>query len=429
MSILSPVNLLLTALLGVNFSFAQPVNDACGNAIPLCPNTSVSGTNLNATATVCPDCEDDFTFCFSGTNSTWFTFTTNTTGGDVSISFSAVSFNVQSNRGTELQAQIIEVAVPCNASAFTAIGNCEAGAIGNFILTASALPANTTYYVVVNGAKNNGAALPAEATFEVIATGTGIDRTAAFSSISGPQNLCPGQAVTYSAHVDNCTDTSAFAWQVNGQLVAVTSGNSWQTSGMQNGDVITMECSCFTDCPQSLTSQLGPVSVESLTVNAGPDQMIPSGETALLSGTTNGTSWYWTPGASLANPASLQTAAIPQSTTTYFLTASSSGCTLSDEVVITVAGQFIIPGSFTPNGDGVNDTWLISGIDQYPNTHVTIYSRWGQEIADLVGYSSQKRWDGTNNGKNVDDGTYFYIIDLRDGTNGEPIKGFVMVIR
>jgi len=430
MNLLSAVNLLLTTLLAANYAFSQPVNDACSNATALCPNVPVSATNQGATATVCPNCEDDFSFCFSGTHSVWFTFTTNTTGGDISIDFFNMNFIVQAGRGTELQASILEASIPCNSATYTAVGSCEVGASSNFSVTALALPPNTTYYVVVNGAENGTATLPAEASFDIVATGSGMPRLPPFSSIGGPTALCPKEPVSFFAYVDNCTDTTAFTWKVNGEITAVTTGNIWQTSGIEDGDVITMECSCFTNCPQALSAQLGPISVENLLVNAGADQTIASDESTTLFGATNGATWYWTPASTLANPTALQTIAIPESTTTYFLTATSpTGCTLSDDVVITVGGQFIVPGSFTPNGDGVNDSWIISGIDQYPNAHVTIYSRWGQEIMDLVGYSSQKSWDGTHNGKNVDDGTYFYIIELRDEEESEPIKGFVMVVR
>jgi len=431
MKISGAVNLLLMTLLTANYAFSQPANDACSNAIPLCPNQTVAASNQGATATVCPNCEDDFAFCFSGTNSIWFSFTTNASGGDVQVDFSALNFLVQPTRGNELQATIVRATVPCNSSTFTAVGNCEPAASGNFALTAMALPPNTTYYVIVNGAKNGGATLPAEANFNVSASGTGIARVAAGAGISGPsQPFCPEQAITFIANLDNCTDTSsAFTWKINGVTAAVTDQHYWQTSGISDGDIVTMECTCFTDCPENLTAQFGPIAVEDLVVNAGPDQTLASGESTVLFGATNGLTWIWTPASSLADPTALQTIAIPESTTTYFLTASSANCTLADEVVITIGGQFIIPGSFTPNGDGVNDSWIISGIDNYPNASVRIFTRWGQEIVNLVGYSSQKNWDGTNDGKTVTDGTYFYTIDLRDDEETEPMKGFVMVIR
>lgn len=424
------VNLLLMTLFGGMFAWSQPANDGCNQAIPICPSVSLTASNQSATSTVCPDCEDDFTFCFSGDNSVWFTFQTNATGGTVSVDFSNLNFVIQANRGNLLQATILQATVPCDASSYTAIGNCEIGAGANFSLVAAGLLPLTTYYVVVNGALNGGATLPAEATFDLFASGTGIDRVPAGMSISGPStNLCPNEPVTFLANVSNCTDTTAFQWFVNGALTATTTGSFWQTSSIQNGDLVTLQCSCFTDCPQALSAQAGPYSVENLFVDAGLDQNITSGESVILSGTTNGVTYLWTPASTIASPTSLQTIALPQTTTTYFLTASSLNCTLSDEVVITITDQFVIPGSFSPNDDGVNDTWVIKGIDLYPNAKVTIYDRWGQEILDVVGYSASKSWDATHNGRKVTDGTFYYIIDLRDPAYDEPFKGFVTVIR
>jgi hypothetical protein len=64
--------------------------DNCANAFQLCPDVSETLNNLNATSTVCPNCEDDFSFCFTGENTIWMTFSTNQFGGDVIIDFSVV---------------------------------------------------------------------------------------------------------------------------------------------------------------------------------------------------------------------------------------------------------------------------------------------------------------------------------------------------
>lgn len=423
------VNLLLMVFFAVAGLFAQPQNDACNHAIALCPSTQTNGSNQGATSTVCPDCEDDFAFCFSGDNSVWFTFQTNATGGDVTVDFINLNFVAQANRGTQLQAVIIEATVPCDASSYTQVGNCEPGTASNFSLNATGLPPLTTYYVVVNGAMNGGATLPAEASFLISANGTGFDRPPAGMSITGPGLICPEQPVTFMANLSNCADTSDFSWYVNGNLAGITSAQFWQISTLENGDVVTLECTCFQNCPTTLTQQFGPITVENLVVNAGPDQEILSGESVVLNGTTNGISYYWTPAANLSTPTSLTTIALPETTTTYFLTASSANCTLSDDVTITITDQLTIPGSFSPNDDGTNDTWIIKGIDAFPDAQVTIFDRWGQQVFEAVGYSAAKSWNGQHNGRNVTDGVYYYIVDLRDDQYKEPFKGFVTVLR
>lgn len=424
------VILLLTPISFVFSARAQAPNNSCSNAQELCPGITVSGNNEDANATVCQDCEDDFTFCFSGTNTVWYTFKTNETGGDVTVSFSNLVFVNEANRGTALQAVIVEAAVLCNSSTFTIVSNCEAGASGNFSLSATGLTPSTTYYVIVNGQSAPVAALPAEASFDITAQGTGIDRPQPAVFVGGPGlQICPKQSVNFVASLANCPDSTAFIWKVNGETAAVTEENVWFTSSIKDGDIVTVETTCYGSCAVPVTNLYGPIAVENLYVNAGPDQSLNPGQNITLNGSTNGTSWYWSPAISLSDPTSLNPLAYPENTTSYFLTASSDNCTLSDEVIISIEGRFNIPGSFSPNGDGVNDTWIITGIDQYPNANVVLFDRWGQRIADIVGYSNQKSWDGTNKGKAVTDGVYFYQIDLRDEQDQKPLTGYVTVLR
>jgi gliding motility-associated-like protein len=102
---------------------------------------------------------------------------------------------------------------------------------------------------------------------------------------------------------------------------------------------------------------------------------------------------------------------------------------LTDAVTINITDNLIIPGSFSPNNDGTNDIWILEGINQFPNTHVLIYNRWGEVLADIAGYSDFKAWDGTNKGKQVSDGVYFYVIDFNDPARKEQLKGNVTIIR
>ncbi len=84
-----------------------------------------------------------------------------------------------------------------------------------------------------------------------------------------------------------------------------------------------------------------------------------------------------------------------------------------------------IPNTFTPNGDGINDTWEIKYLDYYPKSTVNIFNRWGQKLYSSVGYSIP--WDGKYNGQVLPVGTYYYMIDPK---NGQPvISGWVAIIR
>lgn len=81
---------------------------------------------------------------------------------------------------------------------------------------------------------------------------------------------------------------------------------------------------------------------------------------------------------------------------------------------------------FTPDNDGVNDTWNIKNISRYPDASVRIYDRYGHEVFSSVGYD--REWDGTRGGKSLPAGTYYYSIRLNDAKN-QVFKGFVVILR
>ncbi len=86
------------------------------------------------------------------------------------------------------------------------------------------------------------------------------------------------------------------------------------------------------------------------------------------------------------------------------------------------------PNAFTPNHDGINDYWHIPNIEQYP--HCTVHI-WGREKGEESIYEARdgyhEPWDGTNKQGKPLTGTYWYRIDLKDGS--EPIVGHIAVIR
>lgn len=92
--------------------------------------------------------------------------------------------------------------------------------------------------------------------------------------------------------------------------------------------------------------------------------------------------------------------------------------------VLPTQASFIIPNTFTPNGDGINDTWDIKNLSYYVDCSVNIFTRWGQKIYSSVGYAIP--WDGTYKGALLPTGTYYYVIDLKNGMT--PLSGFVAII-
>ncbi|WP_316735474.1 gliding motility-associated C-terminal domain-containing protein [Pedobacter aquatilis] len=84
-----------------------------------------------------------------------------------------------------------------------------------------------------------------------------------------------------------------------------------------------------------------------------------------------------------------------------------------------------IPNSITPNGDGINDTWKISGAANYPNADFSVFNRSGERVFNSKGYI--KEFDGTNNGKSLAIGIYYYLIDLK--TECGKLSGSLTIIK
>ncbi|WP_158975594.1 gliding motility-associated C-terminal domain-containing protein [Cellulophaga sp. L1A9] len=85
----------------------------------------------------------------------------------------------------------------------------------------------------------------------------------------------------------------------------------------------------------------------------------------------------------------------------------------------------ILFNQFSPNSDGVNDFLTISCIQSYPDNSIEIFDRYGNQVYKEVRY--QNNWDGTGKNGDLPKGTYYYVLNLGDGT---PItKGWIQIIR
>lgn len=80
----------------------------------------------------------------------------------------------------------------------------------------------------------------------------------------------------------------------------------------------------------------------------------------------------------------------------------------------------------SPNGDGRNDAFVLEGLQNYPNNMLIIYNRWGNEVHKVKNYEND--WQGTWNGKDLPDGTYFFWF--RNDDTGEVIRtGYLQILR
>lgn len=88
----------------------------------------------------------------------------------------------------------------------------------------------------------------------------------------------------------------------------------------------------------------------------------------------------------------------------------------------------VIPATyFTPNNDGVNDTWLIENVDVYPRCNVKIYDRFGRIVYEQDAYDNEDGWDGTYAGNPLPASDYWYVINLPE--SDRQLMGHFTLIR
>ena len=168
-----------------------------------------------------------------------------------------------------------------------------------------------------------------------------------------------------------------------------------------------------------------------MNIDAGEDVSIMRDQTTQLNATGGftGCTYQWTPSDGLSNDTIPNPVASPEETTTYYLIVTDEhGCTEIDSVKVTVIPQLVIPNGITPNGDGINDVWVIDNIERFPNVEVEIYNRWGEQIFYSKGYPPSERWDGTYKGKKLPTGTYYYVIKLHDPEVQDPEPGPITIV-
>lgn len=410
------------------FAQAQEVYNNCNQALEICPDIPVQVNNIDANATVCIPCDDNFTSCFPPNNTIWMKFTTNSTGGFVQVDFTDAVFESSPGQDVRIQGAMVFAGAPCDGTTYVMQGNCILNVATDFTISANLLP-STTYYITLDGSMNGpGIIKAAEFTLNVLLSGPGVERVVPGITVDFDGFYCKNEIATFVAHLDNCPDSTEYRWFINDTLVGVTQDSIFDTNKLKNGDVLSVSNSCFSECVVYPVSVTPPLFVFDFVVDAGPDFKINYGQSVGLVGTTDAPVFHWSPPNLLSNPEILDPVAYPKETTTYYLTGELNGCSKTDAMTVTVGTTLEITNTFTPNEDGSNDTWEIPGLLNYPNCFVQIFDRWGQQVYNATGYNDKKAWDGTKNGKELNEGVYYFTIELRDGSE-DVLSGYLNLVR
>ncbi|MGF7082372.1 gliding motility-associated C-terminal domain-containing protein [Mucilaginibacter sp. UYCu711] len=274
------------------------------------------------------------------------------------------------------------------------------------------LVSTTTYYRRLVTGGSCGTPSPSNVVAITISTG-------ALAKVSAGSTICAGNSVTLTA-----SGGTKYTWTPAAGLSATNVAAPTATPLVTTTYKVIVSTGNCSDSAKVII-----IVIPKPIVDAGEDKIILKGDKIQLAGkvTGNNVQYSWSPTTYLDDPAILTPTATPTEDITYTLTATTDqNCAIeTDKVTIKVYEKIVVPNTFTPNGDGTNDTWNIAAMTAYTGSVVTVYNREGLAIFKSTGYT--KSWDGTFKGKLLPFGTYYYVIDLKNGT--KPLSGWLTIVK
>lgn len=218
--------------------------------------------------------------------------------------------------------------------------------------------------------------------------------------------LCEGDTITLSIQ-----STDNILWDDNSTLARrrVTEAGTY-TATISNS----------LGCNTTLTITLEQVPLPSVSIEALGETTISRGDSVQLQ-VSGATHFQWSPSAGLSDSTSITPFAAPSRTTTYTVTGfSNSGCSNSAEITIRVDFDAIPIDAldiFSPNNDGIEDSWVIQNIADYPECYFIVFDLHGREVFRSEA-PYQNNWEGTNRqGSLLKAGVYYYVFRCGDSRN------------
>ena len=173
-------------------------------------------------------------------------------------------------------------------------------------------------------------------------------------------------------------------------------------------------------------------------LDAGNDASIEPGLTFTLGGSPTGpinSSYFWTPLINFYNEADSvnPNPEIEVNSNQLYIVfvTDTNGCKNNDTIKVELVPDIEIPSAFSPNNDGINDSWIIEISELYSNVTLRVYNRWGTLVYDNLNNVVGDYWTGNGkNSKPLTVGTYYFVMEY-DGIDGgkNNITGPITIIR
>jgi gliding motility-associated-like protein len=241
------------------------------------------------------------------------------------------------------------------------------------------------------------------------------------------RNICQGVDTRFS---DGSTDAGStitgWAWTFGDGTVSATR-NPLKRFSLPGTYVVSLTATNAGGCVSDPVRDTVRVFLQPV-VDAGPSFVVQQGSKVTFQPKVNDTTLrlLWSPAPDISSANVLRATVTANQDQIYRLTAvGQNNCTASDSLTVRILKPVKVPNAFSPNGDGVHDTWFIEHMADYPGSSILVFNRYGQQVFMSKGYTTP--WDGKVNGKDLPVGVYYYIIELRNGFS--PLNGSITIIR
>ena len=233
--------------------------------------------------------------------------------------------------------------------------------------------------------------------------------------------ICPGTSVTFTASATNTGGGAVtYNFKVNGNIIQTGNSNTLISSVLANNNIVSCGISVSGgSCSAAVTAESNLITITVKQGNA------PGSENAAVCSSDLPYLWkghsYSAAGAYTATLNGSNGCDSLVTLNLSVLPGGASGCVCIP----------MIPNAITPNGDGINDKWVISYQNCIRRVSVSVYNRYGNLVYHSDDYKND--WEGTYKSKPCPDGTYYYVIQTIDPNRNriyeQVMRGNITILR
>jgi len=246
--------------------------------------------------------------------------------------------------------------------------------------------------------------------------------------LSGPDTLCLNSVTTLTYSVGDGS------WASSDETIAIVASDG-VIGTVSTGNVVITYTVTENGCSSDVSKAIVVIATNAGAIS-GTSPIVEGDSTQFIATWPNGIYTTNDPNLVFVNDSTGMVTALNHGTATivYSVTNQCGTASTTSEIEITKLFRgYIIPQVISPNGDGLNDSWILDFLDDFPNNAVYVYNRWGTKVFEQKNYNNSVAFVGKANvGKSVSqelpNSTYFYIIDL-NSDHTELLKGYLEVHR